>query len=51
MHDTGRVAVGVTYLVLALFVIVQDRRAVPGLLRDGFTAPYQELANEEPAPA
>jgi cation:H+ antiporter len=51
LHDEGRIAVGITYIVLALFVIVRDRKAVPGLLRDGFTVPYEQLAEEEPAPA
>ena len=50
LHDEGRIAVGIVYLVLAFVTIVRDRRAVPGLLRDGFRVPYSELI-DEPVPA
>jgi cation:H+ antiporter len=48
LHDEGRITVGIVYIVLAVVFIFRDRRAVPGLLRDGFTVPYSELAIEEP---
>jgi cation:H+ antiporter len=43
LHDEGRISVGIVYIVLAVVFVVRDRRAVPGLLRDGFTVPYDEL--------
>jgi cation:H+ antiporter len=46
LHDEGRIAVGCAYLVLAVIVVFRDRRAVPGLLHDGFRVPYSELADE-----
>jgi cation:H+ antiporter len=49
LHDETRVGVGIVYIVLAVTFVVRDRRAVPGLLRDGFSVPYSELATEEPA--
>jgi cation:H+ antiporter len=51
LHDEGRIAVGIIYIVLAIVFIVRDRRAVPGLLRDGFTVPYEQLNDEERAAA
>jgi hypothetical protein len=46
LHDEGRIAVGVVYLALAIVYVVRDRRAVPGLLRDGFREPYERLVEE-----
>ena len=51
LHGEGRIAVGVIYIVLAIVFVVRDRRAVPGLLRDGFRVPYEELAGDERAAA
>jgi cation:H+ antiporter len=51
LHDEGRIAVGVTYMVLAVVFVVRDRRAVPAILRDGFSVPYDELTGEERAAA
>jgi cation:H+ antiporter len=46
LHDEGRILVGCVYMVLAVVFVLRDRRAVPGLLRDGFTRPYAELTDE-----
>ena len=49
LHDEGRIAVGIVYIVLAVVYVLRDRRAVPGLLRDGFKVPYSELVDERVA--
>jgi cation:H+ antiporter len=51
LHDEGRVGTGVVYILLAIGFVVRDRRAIPGLLRDGFRVPYAELKDEAPAVA
>jgi cation:H+ antiporter len=51
LHGEGRIAVGVVYIALAIWFVVRDRKAVPGLLRDGFRVPYEELAADERAAA
>jgi len=33
------------YLLLAARIVGKDRRALPGLVRDGFRTPYAELAD------
>jgi cation:H+ antiporter len=43
LHGTERVAVGVVYLLLGLWIMLHDRRRVPRLVRDAFTASYAEL--------
>ncbi len=48
LHDEGRIAVGAVYLGLAIIMVVRDRHAIPGVMRDGFRVPYSELTNEEP---
>jgi cation:H+ antiporter len=45
-HGIERIAVGILYLVLGLGVLLRDRRRVPLLLRDAFTASYAELSAE-----
>jgi cation:H+ antiporter len=49
LHAPGRIGVGVVYITLAVFTVVRDRRAVPGLLRDGFLVPYSEFAKDDQA--
>jgi cation:H+ antiporter len=47
-HGVERIAVGVVYLVLGLWVLLSDRRLVRPLLRDGFTGRVHEPASIEP---
>jgi cation:H+ antiporter len=42
-HGVERVAVSIVYLVLAAFLIAQDRHRLPALLRDGFRTSHDEL--------
>jgi cation:H+ antiporter len=49
IHTEARVTVGIVYLVLAVILILRQRRAFPTLLRDGLTAPYDELQREDVA--
>ncbi len=52
IREIERIAVGITYLVLAAFMIARQRGAFGPLLRDGFRTPVAELAHgDEPAPA
>lgn len=52
IKEVERIAVGVTYLVLAAVMIARQRGAFGPLLRDGFRTPVTELARgDEPAPA
>ena len=52
IKEIERIAVGVTYLVLAAVMIARQRGAFGPLLRDGFRTPVAELARgDEPAPA
>jgi cation:H+ antiporter len=44
----ARISVGVVYMVLAIFIVWRNRRAVRPLLEDGFRTPYDELSRAEP---
>jgi cation:H+ antiporter len=50
-HGIERVAVGIVYLVLGVWVLVTDRFNYRQLARDAFRAPYDELAREREADA
>jgi cation:H+ antiporter len=51
VRELERIAVGVTYLVLAAVIIARDRAAFPRVLRDGLRVPVVELARgDAPAP-
>jgi cation:H+ antiporter len=50
-HGIERVAVGIVYLVLGVWVLVSDRFDLRRLARDAFRAPYDELAREREADA
>jgi cation:H+ antiporter len=45
-HSIELVAFAVAYLVLGAYALARNRRAVPGLLRDGFVVPHSELSRE-----
>ena len=45
-HDTELVIFSVIYLVLAVWLLVGQRKSIPGRFRDGFRTPYSELAEE-----
>jgi cation:H+ antiporter len=52
IKEIERIAVGITYLVLAAVMIARQRGAFGPLLRDGFKTPVAELAmGDEPAAA
>lgn len=42
-HGIERIAVSVVYLILALGIIARQRHHLPGLLRDGFRTPHEDL--------
>jgi len=42
-HGVELVGVAILYLVLAAWIILKNRRIVPGLLRDGLRTPYADL--------
>ncbi|HET6714816.1 MAG TPA: sodium:proton exchanger [Actinomycetota bacterium] len=50
-HGIERVAVGIVYLVLGVWVLATDRFNYRQLARDAFRAPYDELAREREADA
>jgi cation:H+ antiporter len=50
-HGVERVAVGIVYLVLGVWVLVSDRFNLRQLAHDAFRAPYDELAREREADA
>jgi len=50
LRDDVRIAVGATYLALALLIVVRDIHKVPDLLHDGFRAPYGELSRDDAVP-
>ncbi len=50
-HGIERVAVGIVYLVLGVWVLASDRFNFRQLARDAFRAPYDELAREREADA
>ena len=45
-HDTELLIFSGIYLLLALWLLVGDRKRVPALLRDGFRTPYSQLAED-----
>jgi cation:H+ antiporter len=47
LHVISRIGVGVVYLVAGVGILARDRGRLRGLLRDGFRAPYAELAARE----
>jgi cation:H+ antiporter len=47
----ARITVGAIYMLLAIIIVVRNRRAVRPLLRDGFTTPYDELMDTSRVPA
>jgi cation:H+ antiporter len=49
LHGIERIATGVVYLVLGVWVAITDRFRIRELLRDGFRASYAELAAERVA--
>jgi cation:H+ antiporter len=46
LHGVERIGIGVLYLVLGAWTLVRDRGRLRGLVKDGLTAPYEELAAE-----
>ncbi len=42
-----RISVAIVYMVLATFILFQQRRAIRPLLRDGFRTPVEDLIHEE----
>ena len=48
MREVERIAIGIVYLVLATVTLVRQRRALPGLIRDGFRTPAAELVHADP---
>jgi cation:H+ antiporter len=50
-HGVERIAVGIVYLLLGVWVLVSDRFNLPQLAYDAFRAPYDELAREREADA
>jgi cation:H+ antiporter len=51
LHGVERVAVGIVYLVLGVWVLLSDRFRLRPLAYDAFRAPYDELAREREADA
>ena len=50
-HGVERIAVGIVYLMLGVWVLVSDRFDLRRLAHDAFRAPYDELARERDADA
>jgi cation:H+ antiporter len=50
-HGKELVLFGLAYLVLAVYGLFGERRAVPRLLHDGFRAKYSDLAADPPPQA
>ncbi len=50
LHGIERIAVGIIYMVMGIWLVIGNRRLVRPLLNDGFRAPYAELV-ERPVPA
>jgi cation:H+ antiporter len=46
LHGIERIAVGVVYLVLGLWILLGDRSRIPRLFHDGLRAPFAELKTE-----
>ncbi|HEX2064920.1 MAG TPA: hypothetical protein VHE80_10925 [Acidimicrobiales bacterium] len=45
IHDEVRILTSVAYLVLAVGILLRERRSVPSLFRDGFRVKYAELTD------
>jgi cation:H+ antiporter len=45
IHDEVRIGTGIIYLMLATWILVQNRGLVRPLLRDAFRTPYSEMAD------
>jgi cation:H+ antiporter len=50
-QQEARITVGAIYMLLAIVIVVRNRRAVRPLLRDGFKTPYDELIDAPRVPA
>ncbi len=50
LHGAERITVSFVYMVLGLRIFLGDRRRMPRLLRDGFRAPFAELAAADDQP-
>ena len=48
MREVERIGVGIVYLILAAGILVRQRRAIPGLFRDGFRTPAADLVHADP---
>ncbi|HVW35489.1 MAG TPA: sodium:proton exchanger [Acidimicrobiia bacterium] len=46
LHGPQLLFFSAVYLVLAVRLVVKDRRGLPTLLRDGFSTPYAELSDD-----
>jgi cation:H+ antiporter len=46
LHGIERISVGILYLVLGVGILARDRRRIPLLIRDAFTASHAELSGE-----
>lgn len=48
IHHWERISVAIAYMVLATYILVQQRRSIRPLLRDGFRTPVEDLIHEGP---
>ncbi len=48
IHHWERISVSIIYMVLATLILIQQRRRIRPLLRDGFRTPVEELIHEDP---
>lgn len=48
MREVERIGVGIVYLILAAIILGRQRRAIPGLFRDGFRTPAADLVHADP---
>jgi hypothetical protein len=46
LHGAELLFFSAVYLVLAARLVVKDRRGLPRLVRDGFSTPYAQLADD-----
>ena len=46
IHDEVRIGTGVVYVILAIGLIVQSRRQIGPLMRDGFRTPYSQMGDD-----
>jgi cation:H+ antiporter len=44
MHDVERIAVGIVYMMLGIWLLIGGRQLLRPLLRDGFKTPYAEMS-------